>query len=351
MRRGSIHGPYKHGRKWRLVVRREGKSVVTSFDTSEEAERAKGDALRAASSRSVSDAIDEFVDDQKARGLRAESWPTTRRRLRALLGVLDSSSGGLIIALTPARAERLFKEYRARPTRFGRPPSVDTYRNALAEAGTFGRWCIEQGWLKANPFEAIKAKGKRKRGQPQLRVTESRALVAACLALAGQGDHAATAVAATFLLGVRASELTGRQIRDLDDGARLLWIPSTKTEAGRRQIEVPEILREPLLATAKGRKPTESLFRNETGGPANRHWLHYHTERIRKAAKLPKVTPHGLRGTHYTIARAAGATGSLVAAALGHAGTAVGDNHYADQASLAAVTRDQVLRVVRGGKS
>jgi hypothetical protein len=31
-------------------------------------------------------------------------------------------------------------------------------------------------------------------------------------------------------------------VRDLDDEGRLLWIPETKTEAGKRTLPVPEVL-------------------------------------------------------------------------------------------------------------
>jgi hypothetical protein len=35
--------------------------------------------------------------------------------------------------------------------------------------------------------------------------------------------------------------------RDVDDDGRLLWIPATKTPAGRRTVEVPEVLRPHLV--------------------------------------------------------------------------------------------------------
>ncbi|MFN2530924.1 MAG: amidohydrolase family protein, partial [Pyrinomonadaceae bacterium] len=37
---------------------------------------------------------------------------------------------------------------------------------------------------------------------------------------------------AYLLLGPRASELVRRNVRDVDDGGRLLWIGATKTAAG-----------------------------------------------------------------------------------------------------------------------
>lgn len=56
-----------------------------------------------------------------------------------------------------------------------------------------------------------------------------------------------------FLLGLRASEVTDRVVRDLDDEGRLLWIEFGKTRRSRRTLEVPALLRPHLPRLAKGR--------------------------------------------------------------------------------------------------
>jgi integrase len=38
--------------------------------------------------------------------------------------------------------------------------------------------------------------------------------------------------------------------------------------------------------------------------------------------------PHGLRGTHSSLAAAAGATSAIIASAMGHTGTGVTERHY-----------------------
>jgi integrase len=63
-----------------------------------------------------------------------------------------------------------------------------------------------------------------------------------------------------FLLGLRASEVTDRVVRDLDDDGRLLWIEFGKTKRSRRTLEIPAILRPYLLALAKGRAPDAQLI-------------------------------------------------------------------------------------------
>ena len=66
-------------------------------------------------------------------------------------------------------------------------------------------------------------------------------------------------------------------------------------------------------------------------------------------AGVPVVTAHGLRGLHATLATEAGATSALVAAQLGHAGTAVTERHYTDRTAKESATTARVLRVLEGG--
>lgn len=347
----SVHGPYPHGRRFRIVVRRGGASRPRSFATAEEAEKFKAEVLRQAANRTVTDAIEEYVDHLQAIGLKDTSWPTTRFRLRALLGVGGTRDGGALTAVTEARAKALYSDFCERPTRTGRPPAPDTRRNVLVEAGTFARWCIERGWLKRDPFAGIKEKARRRRGKPQLRVNEARSITDLCLVRAAAGDVSAIAAVVVFLLGLRASEVADRQVRDLDDDGRVFVVPEAKSPDGKRRLEVPEVLRPLLLELAENQLPTGPLFRKANGKAATRYWVAYHVERLRELAGVPRVTPHGLRGTHMTIARAAGQSAVVVAASVGHAGTAVQDAHYVDNEALAAVTRNQVLRVVRGGRA
>ena len=48
-------------------------------------------------------------------------------------------------------------------------------------------------------------------------------------------------------MGLRTSEVMNRVVRDLDDGARYLWIDEGKTENARRHLEVPSVLSPFLL--------------------------------------------------------------------------------------------------------
>jgi integrase-like protein len=163
----------------------------------------------------------------------------------------------------------------------------------------------------------------------------------------------------SFLLGLRASEVTDRVVRDLDDNGRLLWIEFGKTKRSRRTLEVPALLRPYLLALAKDRPADAQLISRtiseRTGKNRDRHWLLYHVERLCAEAEVPVVCTQSLRGLHASVATDAGATSHVVASALGHSSPAVTHAHYIDGATarrartrrvIGKVAPDPTLRVV-----
>jgi integrase len=158
-----------------------------------------------------------------------------------------------------------------------------------------------------------------------------------------ENSESGLAAAMALLMAMRASEITDRVARDIDDGGRILWIERAKTRAGDRQLEIPEVLRLRLVALAANRAPDERLF-----GDVDRHWVGYHVRRLCKAAKVPTVTPHGLRGTHSSISAQAVPI-DHVARALGHAGTQVTRQHYLAPGSEAPRKQRVVLKALAGG--
>jgi len=261
--------------------------------------------------------------------------------------------GGLLEDLQPRTCEQLYRE-------LVKTCAVDTHRNSLAVAKAFAAWCVKQGWLATSPLAEVAGVGQRNRGKKQLRIDEARKLVDLCIRKANEGDEAAVGVLTAFLLGLRASEVTDRVVRDLDDDGRLLWIEFGKTRRSRRTLEVPALLRPYLLALAKGRASDEQLISRtvsrRSGKKRDRYWLGHHVERLCDEAGVPVVSTQSLRGLHASVATDAGATSHVVAAALGHSSPAVTHAHYIDGAvARRARTRrviDKVgpaaaLRVVR----
>ena len=188
--------------------------------------------------------------------------------------------------------------------------------------------------------------GRRRHGKAQLRIDEARRWQAKALQFADQGEEGAVAAMMSLLMGMRASEIVSRIVRDLDDEGRLLWIPETKTEAGKRTLPVPEVLQPYLQRIAEGKGPTDSLF-----GQHWRDWPREWVQRICKAAKVPEVTAHGMRGLHGTLAVERGATTHAVAQALGHESETTSRESYIAREAITGADQRRVLTVLAGGRT
>ena len=332
-----VHGPYPHHDKWliKIVDRATRKATNRVFETREEAERAARSLKRQERHQagiSVGGALDVYGRwlaevGHKGEGNKPRTIETTMQRLRRLF---DGAMKIAVNALTPASAEKLYDSVTG---------AVDSRRNILAEAKTFLRWCRHKGWTKINALEHVQGLGRRRRGKPQLTTDEARKFLAKALELAEDDDGGAIAAAMALLMGMRASEIVERTIRNLDDDGRLLWITDAKTQAGVRRLEVPSQLQPHLRRIAHGKSPGGRLF----GPEATRHWVLRAVHRICKAARVPCVPAHGLRGTHATLAVSAGATSHVVAAALGHESFATTARHYAKTEAIEGALQDRVL--------
>jgi integrase len=354
-RQEKAHGPYQRGSKWRVVeVAATGARSTISFESEAEAIEYISGFTAEATGRTVSVAIDEFIAHLKADGRAPGTIATAGYRLHGLLR--DGERNRLLSEVTPAVAAKLYRQ------RVADGVKPDTHRGELAIASQMAAWCVEQGWITRDPFADVKPVGRKRagRGKSQIRVDESRTLLDFILALCSPTvKPEPVAVLVALLLGSRAHEVVERDVRDLDDDGQLLWIPDSKTDSGRRTLEIPEVLQPLLRALAKGRRGTEPLF-IATDGPgarrkrgtrrATRHWLHYHCRLLCAAAGVPVITPQALRRTHSSIARRGGATGELVAEQLGQGSVAVQRRSYVAPGAAEAGEARQVMRVLQGGR-
>jgi integrase len=345
-----VLGPYKEADGYRLIAfDDEGGRTSSLCATKKEA----NDLKRLTEQRIRDDSayrIDESIDEYEAylrdhKGNKPVSTKETIRRLRLFL-----PADLLLRSITPERAAALYDAFARRVVATGkgeqaksRPVSVDYHRNALAEVKSFFSWCVASGWVRFNPFAEVEGRGRRKHGKPQLRIDEARAWMAVALEQA-KTEPGAVAALATLLLGVRAQELTRRFARDLDDDGRLLWIEDTKSEAGKRQVEIPELLRPHMRRLAKRKKPGDLLF-----GGHWRDWPREWVQRICRLAGVPEVTAHGMRGLHSTLALSAGTSGHVVAATLGHEDMSTTVRSYAKPGTLQAARQRAALEVLDGG--
>jgi integrase len=348
MRRRGVYGPTKHRRRWRIVLVDGGAQLYRSFASEEEARRFKRAALKELATDeelTVQGAIDTYqVHQRDVKRNRAKSYQATTWRLETFFSPsLDNRVG----SLTPHRCAALYEALttRASPTK-KQLYSVDSHRNMLAEARTFLGWCVSRGWLRANPLAGVKGSGARHHGKAQLRIDEARTWTATALELARKGEAGAIAALLSLFMGLRASEIVSRVVRDLDDGGALLWIPASKTKAGRRTLEVPAVLRPLLVELARDKLPEVPLF----GGPHWRSWVRAWVRRICARAKVPPVCAHAMRGLHATLALAAGTSPHVVAASLGHESISTTLDSYADPSALAAARARAAITVLDGGK-
>ena len=330
MRRGRVYGPYKRGNSYRIIVVTEdgGRSDLTC-ESESEAQSVARDAeeqLKLAKDRSVKEAIDAYEVRLRSKGNKPRSITDTLWRLEKLLG-----------PLLPRRLRRLAAEdCQDAYTALAAKMATDSHRNILAEAKTWARWCVKQGWIGESPLEGVEGVGARSRGKEQLRQDEARRFMDAGLAMRKPG---ATAAVTGLLLGMRAGEIVSRTVRDLDDKGRLLWIPCSKTPAGRRVLVVPAELRPALLQLAVDKLPLAPLFGDHL--PA---WVRQWSKKVCKAAGVPYVCAHGLRGTHATLALDAGNSAEAVARSLGHASPSVTTEVYALPGSGQEATASRVCQ-------
>jgi integrase len=320
----------------------------------------------------VATAIEGYEKYRREKGNKEHALAATTCRL----GTFFTDGEVLLVDLTPAKCATYYEALRTRrqPGRLKaclkaaakrkepswpadhevgvpgcrcRPYATDTHRNTLAEAKSLLKWAVQvKRWLQRNPLEGIEGKGKRRHGKPQLRIDEARRWTARAVELADKGESGAVAAMMALLLGMRASEIVSRVVRDLDDEGRLLWIPDSKTEAGRRTLRVPDLLQPHLRALAEGKAGGAPIF-----GLHWRDWPREWVERICKLAGVPKVSAHSMRGLHSTLAMEAGVTGAVVAASLGHESVATTTQSYAKPEAVAAAQQRRALTVLEGGRT
>jgi integrase len=259
-----VLGPYPHAGRWRLiVVGPGGEKSRRDYASKKEADRVKiwvGRELEAAEERTIDEARDGYMTHQRSdKQNKPGSVDDTEYRLGMFFVEVDGEGrvgrelgGDVLSSITRELGEELYAGLRRRKAKDGKPLAVDTHRNILAEARSFLKWCTGKKWIERNPLDGIEGVGRRRHGKEQLRIDEARRWQAKAIQFANQGEPGAIAAMMALLMGMRCTEVVSRTVRDLDDEGRLLWIPDSKTRAGRRKLQVPELLQSYLMALAKG---------------------------------------------------------------------------------------------------
>ncbi len=309
-RQDRAYGPYKRGRLWRVVESTAaGEKSTCSFASEKLALEYIAEYNDEAHGRTMSGVLDEYLRLRKG-DIKPKSHDTLGYRLKAFLRVTERDR--LLSQVDEDVAAELYR-MRVAETK------ADTHRAELAAAGAMFAWCIERGWVARNPFDRVKPVGRKRRRTEHLRIDEARKFLEACL---NDLTDAGLACAIAVLLGLRASEVINLRVRDIDDGARVLWVDESKSEAGERHLSIPEVIRTRLRKKIANRPAGDRLF-----GTVGRHWLAHHVERLCELAEVQAVGPHALRRTWSALAAEALPI-EAVSAALGHASTMITKRHY-----------------------
>lgn len=321
-----VSGIYQEGERFRVVAfcpERRSFWCSTRAEADAIAERLT-QMFRAQTTRTVGQAVDEYLEYRCQQGQRSVSLRNLRYKLLPFLPAEQ-----MLHTITAEVAAELYQAETQRTTRYQRPMAAASHRASLKYARALFRWLVEdRKYLQANPFEHVKPIGRVNTGKHQLRLDEARKLHAWLLKQA-EHDERATAVLTQLILGLRSAEVLRRQVRDVDDRGRLFCIEHGKTKNARRWLEIQSPALQALLAKqAHGRGPEELLFGSGRATPHEAPTLWKWLRGFCEAAGVPLVCPHSLRGLHSTLALEYGATSGLVAAALGHGSFAVTQRHY-----------------------
>lgn len=206
----------------------------------------------------------------------------------------------------------------------------------------------QDGRIHRNPVLGVSAGRIPERDRHRyLTAQEVQRLASAC---GDQGD-VVTILAYT---GLRWSELVGLRVKDINLGARRLFVRRAapevegrivigppKTRAGIRTIPLPRVVVEIFARRTKGRAPDEPAVTSSNGTMlrSNNWRRHTHWNQALEKTDLAPLTIHELRHTYASLARKSGADLRYVQKTMGHSTPTVTANIYSD---LYADELDQV---------
>jgi integrase len=263
-------------------------------------------------------------------------------------------------ALTPERCRRLYLGAGdelgsvTRPTRFGKPPAVASHQAELFGAQSMLTWCVQEEMLRKNPAADVEPVGEPESGKAQLGEDESNEWLDKAGEFALAGDQGAVAALVCFLVALRASEITGLTRRQIDSDFTVIWVIRGKTKRAKRRLKIPvdmdmgRILRTCLRSLCEGKGHADLVF-----GQRDRSWIRLNVRRICRAAGVPLVSAHGLRGTHATLAEEEGSTPANMLRSLGHESRGVQHRSYIEPGATERGTQKRFaarMKVVRGGQ-
>lgn len=328
----KVYGPYEErgGKQFRIRILGPMGQKQDDLSNSREEAEAKAEALRRAvvDGKTMGELIREYETHLLTRGNKSCACkPDTAKLTKHVLRTWFDEEAP-VCSIFREDVENAYLQ-RAQKT------SAGTHRNELIKVKTFWRWALKKRIVTVSPAELVEPTGELPRGKEQLRDHEAALFAAKALEMANAGNPGALSALLALFMGLRSGEIRALRVRDVSGS--VLWVAAEggKTKAATRRLEIPEQLVSALARKTAGRDPMERLFPSPSvDGMVTKGWVSDWVERVCKAAGVPVVCPHGLRGTHATLAEDAGVSSRAVASALGHTSHTVTQRHYLESGTM-----------------
>lgn len=272
------------------------------------------------------DGFDEFAEAWLQRRHGDDLRPRTLEHLDYVIGHLTRHFGGLPVGeFTFAAVDGYRVAKIAERKQTGRGLSNRTLNGTLRVLAQILDVAVRDGLLASNPARDRSTRAKAGRpARTWLEISQLRALLDAA------GDHRAL-LGVMGLAGLRVSEATALTWGDVDLANGRLRVVASKTDAGRRSIEMLPLLRDELASVKARTANVENdalLFASRAGEQLSRHSVRLALRRavdranvaLAAAGELPieGCTNHSLRRTFCALLFASGATLPEVIAQMGH---------------------------------
>lgn len=303
--------------------------------------------LEGALKRTVWDAVKFFLQDRRRRGCMATTVDEYEYKLGLIFprGAVDLGNGtawkGADVTPLTVLDRPLFLALYRRMVDVGL--SVALHRKALGNARSMLKVCKREGWITpaatADLFE-VEGEGKTRKRKFQLRKDGMRLWLRCAFRRArAEGDdwktrsrrEGAIAALIAFYQTPRAAAIMAIRVGDIDNGGTELITPWLKTDNSEGRMDLAKPLRPLIAKLARGRSAEEFLITTARDPKA----VCRHAESICNEAGIAKITAHGLRGAHASLATKRGDSVQTIVDTLGDGSEAVVREHYIDPAAAA----------------
>ena len=350
-----VLGPYAEKDRWRVIILEKGARRSEYLATQPEARKRISQLKKQhgkAEALTVGMMLEVYTKEREVLG---KVLPLTSQLQKARIRDFLASALELqVSSVTSTMAARLYADLIESPnSSSGKFLSVASHRAYLSFVKGLFNWAVKKGIIGSSPFSAVTPVGKPNAGKTQLRIDEARRFVQVALTdYETRRKPMALAAVMALTMGLRASEILKRKIRDLDDDCGVLWIDHGKTRNAKRHLQTPEFLRPYLRVLIDSQLEDTYVFLSERSGQPFRHQSLWATvQRLCVLAKTTAVCTHSLRGLYATLAVESGALSETVASSLGHGSFAMTERHYAQASSVSNAKTARVDSLLTSSRS